>query len=359
MATDKRKQGGRTTAKGTQPAAKPGPSGASGSSGASGPSARRPTEAAPAGKSAGGGKGDKGSSAKGASDKGASEKAPGAKAAKGSGATNPEAPTVNRQMRRGGYDIPDQADAQATQRKRLQIVLGGGGAVTLALTIAGIVLFGVSGTWIGLLGAVAGVGVGFAVSAQKTFLADKGIPAAIVIAVIGVLVNVLAATGVLNVHFPIFAILGCGVGAFFAYVSSQQMTAPPDPPAAAQVMLKRTGAQALEMPGAGNCIWATSDGRIRILTTAAVPEDTDPDAIANQKDYRKSRQAAMLLARRLEGTGAEPLVTCILDWDVPTTRDGDVTICSVSAFPKVLGRRTGGPGARLPSNRPQFKYRAR
>ncbi len=40
-----------------------------------------------------------------------------------------------------------------------------------------------------------------------------------------------------------FALFGAGVGAFFAYVSAQQMIAPPDPTAAAQVLLRRYGAQ--------------------------------------------------------------------------------------------------------------------
>ena len=347
---DNRKKGGRTTAKGTQPAAKK-PSGA-------GPR----TRATGSGSGSGSGS-DTGSGADAGSAPAADAKRASASAGKGAtapaGTANPDAPVINRQMRRGGYEVPDQADAMAKQKSRLRLVLGGGGAITLALVVAGVVLFGISGTWIGLLGAVAGVGVGFAVSAQKTFLAKQYLPAAIAIAAIGVLVNVIAVAKVVDVHLPIFALFGCGLGAFFAYVSGQQMTAPPDPPGPAQVILKRTGSQPLPTPGMGNCVRATPDGRIRVITSASVPEGTDPDSIAMQRDYRKARQAIMLLVKRLESAGVEGGAICVLDWDVPTTRDGDITICSVAGLPKVLGRKVTGAGPRITANRPQFKYRAR
>jgi len=308
MAGKPNKQGGRTTAKGTQPVAK-----------------KPRTQMAPSGSSGGGGvtAGSGGGGGKG--------KAPRVDASAAQ-------PVVNRQMRRAGFGVEDQSGAQESQKKRLKLVLGGAGAVLLILTIVGIVLFGISGTWIGVLLAAAGVGVGFAVSSARTFLADRGTEAAIGIVAIGVIVCAVAATGLVNIHFPGFALFGAGVGAFFAYVSAQQMIAPPDPPAAAQVLLRRNGAQLLEMPGTGNCIWATPDGRMRVIVGAQLPEGTTADEVPKHKVVIKSRQQAAVLMRRVAPGGVESTITCVVDISVPTVREGDTTICSVSSLTKVLAR---------------------
>lgn len=290
MASNARKQGGRTTAKGTQPQAKKprgGPGGA-----AAGP---------------GGGKG-----------------------------AVPEQPTVNRQMRRSGI-VPEQPDPEPAMR-RLKMSLIIGGAVLGVLTILFIVLFGLSGTWIGLLGAAAGVLTGLAVTTGKTFAADKGKPIAIGLLVLGALVEFLSLANVVDIHWSFLAFVGCGAGAFVAFISAQQMTAPPDPPSSALALLRQRGAQQLPTAGGGNCVWATPDGRIRVIVGATPAANVTGDTIAKDRSVTKARQQAVLLTRRLAAAGVEDRYICVVDAAIPTTRDGDATICSVSGLGKVLGR---------------------
>lgn len=289
MASNARKQGGRTTAKGTQPQAKKPRGGAAGAAGTGG----------------------------------------------GRGAV-PEQPTVNRQMRRSGM-VPEQPDPEPARRRLRQGLIIGG--VSLAvLTVLFMVLFGISGTWIGLLGAAAGVLTGLAVSTGKTFAADKGKPIGIGLMVFGVLIEILAITNVVAIHWSFLALVGCGVGSFIAYVAAQQMTAPPDPPASAQALLRQRGAQLLPTPGAGNCVWATADGRIRVIVGATPADGVTGDTIVKDRSVVKARQQAILLVRRLAAAGIEDRYICVVEAGVPTTRDGDATICSVSGLAKVLGR---------------------
>ncbi len=302
MAANERKQGGgRTTAKGTQP-----------------PPRKRGPQTGPAGMGGGG-------------------RALGPQSVGGGGAGG-GIPTVNRQMRRAGIEVPDQSEAEAQQKKRLRLVLIGGGALLAVMTVVAIVSFGVSGTWIGLLGAAAGLGVGFAVTTGKTFLAKQGLPAAIAIGVVGVVAAALGGAKVVNMHWPFFAVFGCGVGAFLAWVSAQQMTSPPDPPAGALALLRRNGAQMLEAPGAGSCVWAMPDGRIRVVVGAEAADGVTADDVLRDKSVLKARQQATILVRRMAAAGIDSGYLLVLDQGIQTVRDGDATICSVSQLNKVLGR---------------------
>lgn len=285
MASNARKQGGRITAKGTQPPPK---------KPRTGPGAA-PGKQAPA-----------------------------------------EPPTINRQMRRSGL-VPEQPDPEPA-RKRMRLALIIGGVSIAVLTILFMVLFGLSGTWIGLLGLTAGVLTGLAVSTGKTFAASKGKPIAIGLAVLGALVESLSIANVVDIHWSFLALLGCGVGAFFAYVSAQQMAAPPDPPAGAVALLRQRGAQPLQTPGAGNCLWATPDGKVRVIVGASPAEGVTAETVARDKSVLRARQRAAVLTRRLSAAGVDDRYICVVDSAVPTTRDGDATICSISGLTKVLGR---------------------
>ncbi len=289
MASNARKQGGRVTPKGTKPAAK------------------------------------KPRSAPGAV-------APGSKTGAAPDLPMNEGP--NRQMRRAGHDVPT-ADPQQGRMKWILIAI----AVVLGLSvIACMVFFGISGTWIGLLGLAAGTATGMAVSTGRTWFADKGRYVAIALAVIGVAVTAIGIGGVLDIHWAFVALIGCGIGAMFAEISSQQMTPPDAPPAAAVALLRRMGAQKLDAPTAGGTVWATPDGRIRVIVGATLAKGTTPEKVLNDRNLRRSRQRGDLVLRRMAALNAEKGLICVVDSAVPTTQDGNDLICSAAGLSKALSR---------------------
>lgn len=243
--------------------------------------------------------------------------------------------TPNRQMRRAGFN-PEPANPQ--QAGRMRIVLIAAGAVTALAVIALIVVFRLSGTWIGLLGLAAGMATGLAVASGKTWAADKGRPIAIGLAVLGVVVTAVGVSGVVEIHWPFGALIGCGLGALFAELATQQMTAPPGPPQSALALLRRGGAQCIEAPSTGNCLWATPDGRIRVIVGATVGDGVGNDKILTDKHVRKARQRGTMVARRMASAGVEQGVTCVVDASIATIKDGDDLICSSAGLSKALAR---------------------
>lgn len=203
--------------------------------------------------------------------------------------------------------------------------------------------FGASGLWIGLLGAAAGLGTGLAVSTGRTKLADKGRLVAIVLVAVGVVATAIGFADVIDFHWPLAALIGCGFGAAISELSAQQMTPPPSPPQSALAPLRRTGAQAI--PGAqhGLMPWATPDGRIRIIVGASIAEGLSGEQILKDRNIRRSRQRGSLVARRMASFGAEPGLTVVVDNAITTIRDGDDTICSAAGLNKALSRSTPWP----------------
>lgn len=287
MASSQAKKTGRVTAKGTKPPAKPGknPGGASRGAG----SADRPTPATP-----------------------------------------------NRQMRRSGQ-VPEPIETQG-QENRLKLVMIIGGVVTALLVVLFAVLFHVSGTWVGILGAVAGLATSVAVSTHKTWAADKGRPIAIGIAVVGVAATAFGLSGVIDVHWPLAALLGCGLGAAIAELSAQQMTAPQPPPQSAIALLRRTGAQHIPAPSTGTSVWATPDGRIRVIVGATIPENSNGDDLLRDRKVRQSLQRGSLVIRRMGPLGVQPGIICVVSSPTTTVRDGDDIICSAAGLTKALAR---------------------
>lgn len=243
----------------------------------------------------------------------------------------------NRQMRRQA-NLPEAPEANQGSGKRQKWILIGGGAIIAIATIALMVAFHLSGTWIGLLGFAAGVATGLAVGASRTWFADKGRYVAIALVAIGLIVTVIGQIGVVAIHWPIFALLGCGLGAFFAELTSQQMAPPQAPPASAVALLKRIGAQQIEAPATGGCVWATREGKIRVIIGASPKEATTGDAILVDKSVRKSRQRGGLLLRRMGPMLADTGLICVVDTAIATTRDEGDVICSAANLTKVLGR---------------------
>ena len=290
MASNARKQGGRVTPKGTRPPAKNPRPGAGG-----------------------------------------------APAAGGKGAASPDLPVnegPNRQMRRAGHDI--QAPEQNPGRMRL-ILIAIAAVVGLA-ALACMIFFRLSGTWVGILGLAAGTATGMAVSTGRTWFADKGRWVAIALVVIGVVVAGVGLSGVVDIHWPITALIGCGVGAMFAEVSSQQMTPPDGPPASAVALLRRLGAQKLDAPTAGGTVWATPDGRIRVIIGATLAKGTTPDKLLTDRNVRRQRQRGDLVLRRMAALNVEKGLICVVDEAVPTTQDGNDLICSAAGLSKALSR---------------------
>lgn len=295
MASNAGKKGGRTTAKGTRPPAKK-----------TGPT---PKADAPA-------------------------------AAKGpQGAQGSPTNTVNRQMRRSGL-VPESAtnDEGEAQLGRMKLVLWIGGGVTLLAVLLCIVFFRLSGTWVGLLGAAAGLAAGLAVSTGRTRFADKGRLIAIILAAIGVVVTAIGVSGIVDVHWPFAALIGCGFGAAVSELSAQQMTPPESPPQAAIALLRRTGAQPIPAPSTGSSLWATPDGRIRVIVGASIGEGLSNEQILKDRNIRRSRQRGALVLRRMQGFGAEPGLTIVVDTGITTIRDGSDVICSAAQLNKVLSR---------------------
>lgn len=294
MASNARKQGGRVTAKGTQPPAK-----------------KRAT-VGPAAPAAGGTGKQKGADA------------PADLVTQG----------PNRQMRRAGMNL----EQQEPDKGRMKLILGSAAGVAALMVILCLVLYRVSGTWIGILGVAAGVAVGFAVATGKEPYASRGRQIAIGLVVVGVLLSAVGAANVIDWHWPFFALIGCAVGAFFIEMFVQQMTAPTGPPASAVALLKRSGAQLLEVPSSGGAVWATTDGRIRLIIGATLEDGTTSETVTVDRNVRKSRQRAVMLQRRLSAIGAEEGLICVVDSAITTTRDGDDIICSAAGLTKALSR---------------------
>jgi len=292
VASSQGKKTGRVTAKGTKPPAKPGRTAATGA---------------------------------------------GRKGSAGDAAAAPSTPlnSPNRQMRRSG-NVPE--PVEAGQEGRLKLVLIAGGAITAVLVLLCLVLFHLSGTWIGLIGIAAGLATSVAVSTGKTWAADKGRVIAIGIAAVGVLATILGVSGVVNFHWPLAALIGCGLGAAVAELSAQQMTPPQGPPQSAIALLRRTGAQQIPAPSTGDCVWATPDGRIRVIVGATIPEDASGDDLLRDKHVRRSLQRGSLVTRRLAAIGVESGIICVVSSATVTVRDGDDTICSAAGLTKALAR---------------------
>ena len=293
MASNNKKGGGRTTAKGTQPPVK-----------------------APKGAQAA------------------------ARAGKGAPAAPAPQDVTNRQMRRAGFDAQP-VNPQAASR--LKLVLIGLAVVTTLLVLLLVFFFKVSGTWIGLLGLVAGLGTGFAVTTGRPpAIAERARPIAIGIAAVGVIATAVGvwatSSGTFDFHWPFVALLGCGAGAFLAEISSQQMTPPESPPQAAIALLRRTGAQPIPAPSTGSSLWATPDGRIRVIVGASIGEGLSNEQILKDRNIRRSRQRGALVLRRMQGFGAEPGLTIVVDTGITTIRDGSDVICSAAQLNTVLSR---------------------
>ncbi len=240
----------------------------------------------------------------------------------------------NRQMRRSGRV----AEPVAPNTDRMRLILIAAGVVTALLVIGCIVAFRLSGTWIGVLGLAVGLGTGLAVTMGKAPLADKGRMVAIGLVVFGVVVTVIGVSGIVDFHWPFAALIGCGLGALMAEFSNQQVTPPQSPPQSAMALLKRNGAQLLPAPTAGSCVWATPDGRIRVIVGASVAEGTAADKILTDRSVRRSRQRGQMLAKRMEAVGGEPGMVLVVDLPITTMRDGDDIICSAAGLTKALAR---------------------
>jgi hypothetical protein len=160
--------------------------------------------------------------------------------------------------------------------------------------------------------------------------------------VVGVLATALGiwanASGTFEFHWPIVALIGCGGGAFLAEVSSQQMTPPESPPQSAVALLKRGGAQRLDAPATGGCVWATRDAKVRIIIGASIPEGSTGDDALTHPNVRKNRRRADLLKQRMGALNVEPGVICVVDQPVTTVQDGDDLICSAAGLSKALTR---------------------
>jgi hypothetical protein len=258
-----------------------------------------------------------------------------AAAAKGAPASDlPVNEGPNRQMRRAGHDVA--APEENTGRMRMILIAV---AVVLAIAVlACMFFFRLSGTWVGLLGLAAGTATGMAVSTGRTWFADKGRWVAIGLGVIGVAFAALGFSGAVEVHWPLVALVGCGIGAMFAEVSSQQMTPPDGPPASAVALLRRMGAQKLDAPTAGGTVWATPDGRIRVIIGASLAKGTTPDKVLTDRNVRRQRQRGDLVLRRMAALKVERGLICVVDEAVPTVHDGNDLICSAAGLSKALSR---------------------
>jgi len=237
-------------------------------------------------------------------------------------------------MRRAGAAEP----TTNSNARRSRLILIAAGAVLAIAVVASMVLLGWSGIWVGLLGLAAGAGVGIAIGTGKTWVVERGRLIAIAIGAVGIIAAVVGATGLLDMSLWIAAPVGCGVGALFAEVSYQQTVPPQSPPPAALALLRRSGAQPMEAPGLGNCVWATPDRKIRVIIGATLGPKTTTDNVIADRRVRKSRQRGNVIQKRISPLDPQPGVICVVDAAIPTTRDGDDTICSAGALTKVIGR---------------------
>jgi hypothetical protein len=258
----------------------------------------------------------------------------GAPAGKGAAPELPVNEGPNRQMRRAGHTI----DAPEQNTSRMRMILIAIGAALALSTLALIFFLGLNGTWIGLLGLAAGIATGMAVSTGRTWFADKGRWVAIALVAIGVVVAGLGTSGVVAIDWSIVALAGCGIGAMFAEISSQQMTPPDGPPASAVALLRRMGAQKLDAPTAGGTVWATPDGRIRVIIGATLAKGSTPDKVTTDRNVRRQRQRGDLVLRRMAALNVEKGLICVVDEGVPTTQDGNDLICSPAGLSRALSR---------------------
>ncbi len=258
-------------------------------------------------------------------------------------------PTPNRQMRRAGIE---DTQTKAGNQKRTRIILIAAAVVWGLMTLACLILLPSSGIWIGLIGIAAGAGVAVAISLGKTWVVERGRLIAIGIGVLGAIAAVLGVTGVLDGLWWT-APIGCAVGVLFAEVTYQQTVPPQSPPATAIAYLRRGGAQTMDAPGLGETVWITPDRKVRVIVGATLGNKTTLDKLLSDKSVRKSRQRGAMIHKRLGPLDPQEGVVCVVDAGIPTTRDGDDTICSVGSLSKVLGK--WNPGPQMPS--PQTRYR--
>ncbi len=269
---------------------------------------------------------------------------PPAKKPKGGGTADAPPATPNREMRRAG--IAD-APASSGNSRRSRIILIAAAVVWAILTLGCIVALGWSGTWIGLLGIAAGAGVAIAIGTGKTWVVERGRLIGIGIGAVGVVSAVVGFTGA-PVELSLWwtAPLGCAVGVLFAEITYQQTVPPQPPPTTAIAMLKRGGAQTMDAPGLGECVWITPDRKVRVIVGATLGHKTTLEKLLTDKSVRKSRQRGAMIHKRLGPLDPQPGVVCVVDAGVPTTRDGEDTICSVGSLSKVLGKWNPGPMTR-------------
>lgn len=256
--------------------------------------------------------------------------------------------TPNRQMRRAGIAEPAAASGNP---KRSKIILIAAAAVLGLLTLACIIFLGWSGTWIGLLGIGAGAGVGVAIGTGKTWVVERGRMIAIGIGAVGVLATIVGLTQIVPMGLWWTAPIGCAVGALFAEITYQQTVPPQAPPTTATAYLRRGGAQTMDAPGLGECVWITPDRNVRVIVGATLGNKTTLDKLLNDKSVRKSRQRGAMIHKRLGPLDPKPGVVCVVDASIPTTRDGDDTICSVGSLSKVLGKWNPGPTIEAPGGK--------
>ena len=85
-------------------------------------------------------------------------------------------------------------------------------------------------------------------------------------------------------------------------------------------------------------MWATPDGRIRVIIGATLAKGTTPDKVTTDRNVRRQRQRGDLVLRRMAALNVEKGLICVIDEAVPTTQDGNDLICSSAGLSKALSR---------------------
>jgi hypothetical protein len=103
-------------------------------------------------------------------------------------------------------------------------------------------------------------------------------------------------------------------------------------------LLKRSGAQMLDAPTAGGTVWATQDGRIRVIIGVTLAKGTTTDKVTTDRNLRRQRQRGDLVLRRMGALNVEKGMIIVVDEGVPNTVDGNDLICSPAGLRKALSR---------------------
>ena len=85
-------------------------------------------------------------------------------------------------------------------------------------------------------------------------------------------------------------------------------------------------------------MWATPDGRIRVIIGATLAKGSTPDKVLTDRNVRRQRQRGDLVLRRMAAINVEKGLICVVDEAVPTTQDGNDLICSAAGLSKALSR---------------------